>query len=575
MRQWLPPLCAAVLLAALATPPAESRGRDRQTARRSRADSLGHTPVVLVGSQLGDRFGDPVACAGDVNGDGFDDLVVGAWGTDSGGAVNSGRAYLLLGSAAGVNETPAWVRGGTSSGAQFGMSVSSAGDVNGDGYDDVLAGAGREGADQRGHAFLYLGGSAGLDTIPAWQSIGPSSYSWFGTCVAGVGDVNGDGYADFAVGAPNANVPAGNAGDVRVYYGSPAGPQPSPTVVPGELPGSWFGYSVACAGDVNRDGFDDMAVGAVYGSHPEMHEGLAYLFLGSASGIATVPSWVTEADDSNATWGISVRRAGDLDADGYDDLALGAHHFGSAEAQYPEGPGAALVYRGSATGLATTPLWFQKGPKILAHFGHSVGCAGDVNGDGVSDLFVSTMTYTGTVVNEGRVQVFYGHAGTGPSTVADWSYAPGVRVSLGQSVAADMDLNGDGAPDLAAGTSGAGEGSTSEYGQVFVFYGVPSPLSVPTSVRARSSLGAPVPLPFRERVRIPFVLGAAGPARLAVFDLAGRLVATLFAGRRAAGGGEVVWDGRDARGRACAAGVYVVRLEAGGDGASRRVVLVR
>ncbi|MGQ0506990.1 MAG: integrin alpha, partial [Myxococcaceae bacterium] len=154
--------------------------------------------------QAGASFGFQVSGVGDVNGDGYGDVVVGASSWD-GAAMHEGRAYLFLGSAAGLSTLPAWTADPTDEiSAGFGVSATGAGDVNGDGYADVLVGAaGASGSSlKEGRAYLYLGSAAGLGLAPAWIAE-PTNQTgaFFGGTLASAGDVNGDGYADVAVGA--------------------------------------------------------------------------------------------------------------------------------------------------------------------------------------------------------------------------------------------------------------------------------------------------------------------------------------------------------------------------------------
>ena len=178
-------------------------------------------PVLGVELEAEQRvwFGTRVAWAGDVNGDGYDDLLVSDPGYDN----DRGRVYLYLGSAAGLNPTPAWVAQGEGSGDKFGMAVAGVGDVNGDGFDDILVGAyGYRNNLSWGKVYLYLGSGDGPASTPVWTDEGTHREDRFGAAVAGAGDVDGDGYADILVGA--LGYPEGEEwGQVRLYYGSADG----------------------------------------------------------------------------------------------------------------------------------------------------------------------------------------------------------------------------------------------------------------------------------------------------------------------------------------------------------------
>jgi hypothetical protein len=156
--------------------------------------------------------------------------------------------------------------------------VGSAGDVNGDGYADVVMGA-YGGADGAGSVRVYAGGPLGLADKPLFTATGPRPGAWFGRAVGSAGDWNGDGYTDLAVGAPSAQ---GVAGRVYVYLGSAAGPSPVPIEIESAPDGAiWFGHALAAPGDVNGDGFDDLAVGA-YGH--ATWTGQVFLYLGRPEG---------------------------------------------------------------------------------------------------------------------------------------------------------------------------------------------------------------------------------------------------------------------------------------------------
>jgi hypothetical protein len=353
------------------------------------------------GDQDGAYFGHSVATAGDVNGDGFDDVIVGADGFDGG----EGKAFAYYGSASGLSTTADWTATSGQLDAAFGGSVGSAGDANGDGYDDVVVGALYWGDDQvsEGAAFVYQGSASGLSTTPSWMADGDQSTAYFGSSVGGAGDVNGDGFDDVVVGAPQYDDGQTDEGRAFVFHGSAAGLSSTPAwTAESNKASAFFGVSVGTAGDVNADGFDDAMVGAyVYAGR-----GAAFAYHGSASGLSPTPNWTVKSNQEAADFGISVGTGGDFDGDGYADVLVGAHQYDHGQPN----EGAAFAYYGSASGLSITPRWSGEGNQANAFFGFALGTAGNVNGDGFDDVIVGAVFYDHGQTNEGRAFAFYGPA---------------------------------------------------------------------------------------------------------------------------------------------------------------------
>jgi hypothetical protein len=432
-------------------------------------DPLATTPAWTAESnQASAQVGFSVATAGDVNGDGYADVIAGAMFYDNGHS-NEGGAFVYLGSASGPGLSPAWTAESDQASAQFGRSVAPAGDVNADGYADVIVGASAfdNGQNSEGRAFVYLGSASGLGLSPAWTAESDQASSLFGYSVATAGDVNGDGYADVIVGARNYSNGQATEGGAFVYLGSAAGLELSPAWTAGsDQAGGNFGNSVATAGDVNGDGYADVIVGAWFYDNGEGDEGRAYVFLGSATGLGASPAWTAESDQASANFGISVATAGDVNGDGYSDVIVGADLYDNVESD----EGRAFVYLGSATGLGASPAWTAESDQASANFGILAATAGDVNGDGYADVIVGAWLFDSGQVDEGRAFVYLGSAtglGASPAWTAESDQA---SANFGISVATAGDVNGDGYSDVIVGAQLYDNGQLNE-GRVFVYLG--------------------------------------------------------------------------------------------------------
>ncbi len=460
------------------------------------------------GTQYFENFGNSVCTAGDINGDGYSDVIIGAPEYSLSSSSKEGAAYAYYGSTTGLSDTANWFITGQSPGYKFGFSVYTAGDVNGDGYSDVIAGA-----PDSGKAFVFHGSAAGLSVTSNWTASGLSN-SGFGYSVAAAGDYNGDGFSDIVAGAP------GNTGQAFVYSGSPAGLSsnsvwsvssdgstgslgfsvrtagdvngdgysdllvcgysPKAYVYNGSPAGfvtaqNWsyngvsgaFGWTVASAGDINGDGYSDVIIGAPDYNNGTFAVGRFFIFHGSSAGLSSTPNLMkTGSNSGNSIYRIGrcVASAGDVNGDGYSDLIVGVTN--GVFASYVNG--GAEVYYGSASGISSTPSWTKSSAVSGDDFGTSVASAGDVNGDGYSDILVGAYKNNS---ESGVAYSFYGSA-AGPSANADWS-ATGTSGSwYGYSLAGAGDVNGDGYGDVIIGAP-----KQSAYGAAFVYHGSGSGIS--------------------------------------------------------------------------------------------------
>ncbi|MEI8254369.1 MAG: FG-GAP-like repeat-containing protein [Deltaproteobacteria bacterium] len=344
---------------------------------------LTRTPVRLSGVS-GSGYGTSVSPAGDIDGDGYGDLLVGATGES--------RVYVIYGEPTGLGTRSAFAAGPL--GIGFGASVSWAGDTDGDGFGDVIVGA--TSAQQ---AFLFRGSAAGLD--PTARALGLPSDSGrpFYVAVAGAGDINADGFADILVGSASPSA-------AQVFLGSARGLAEPPITLSAPPGAAGFGVSLSGAGDVDADGFADLLVGAS-GSNQ------AFVVRGSRAGPVTSPIALA-APATARSFGYAVASAGDANADGYGDLVIGA--FGSRSA---------YLFNGGPSGPTTPPATLPTPPSGGLRFGSAVSGAGDVDGDGDAEILVGDWSasqvwyYPGT-----RAGTYTPTAITGPTgSLFGWSVA--------------------------------------------------------------------------------------------------------------------------------------------------------
>jgi hypothetical protein len=439
------------------------------------AGVIGQTPSATWELTVGARsapFDSSSGTIADVNGDGHADLLVGA----------TERAYVYLGSTAGVAPSPddALTDPGLAP-STFGAELASAGDVNGDGYADVLVGAPNPSlGSSRVH--VYFGGATALTTPPAVSLTDPlepnpplGETSLFGIAVASAGDVNGDGYADILVGEPEI---VRGTGKAYLYLGGPTGPSAEADIVfvgPDGASGH-FGHSVAGAGDLNGDGYADILIAAVgYASQT----GRVYVYLGGPTGPATQADLtLTGPDGAGGYFGRPAISAGDVNGDGYADVIITAYGIDA-------NTGRAYLYLGGPTGLATMPAVVLAGPDGAGgNFGYAVAGAGDVDGDGYGDIVVGA---DGAGGNTGRVYLYLGNPTGLASQAAATVIGPdGMGGHFGRFVAAAGDIDGDGHADIAVGADDVDNMA----GRAYLLFGRSSGLGTAPDVTLTDPQGA-------------------------------------------------------------------------------------
>ncbi|PTQ87735.1 integrin alpha [Nitrosomonas ureae] len=442
-----------------------------------------------------------VSTAGDVNGDGFDDVIVGIPRADLDGS-EFGSSYVVFGKASGFGAAMdlssldggnGFRLDGVAAYDESGGSVSSAGDVNGDGIDDLIVGASRThfNGSGSGSSYVVFGRSSGFDAAIDLSSLdgnngfrldGVAAGDYSGSSVSDAGDVNADGFDDVIIGAYGADPNGRDSGSSYVVFGKSSGFDAVMDLssLNGSngfrLDGVSRGGKADTAGDVNGDGYDDVIIGA-YGADPNGRDsGSSYVVFGKASGFSATMD-LSSLDGSNGfrldgvgvddRSGSGVSTAGDVNGDGFDDLIVGAsgadpngRHSGSSYVVFGKASGfSAAMDLSSLNGINGFRL---DGESEYDNSGNSVSNGGDVNGDGFDDVIVGAVSANHNDYNSGSSYVVFGKA-SGFSAEMDLSSLNGnngFRLdgepydNFGSVVSTAGDVNGDGFDDLIAGAPG-------------------------------------------------------------------------------------------------------------------------
>ncbi|MBN1539559.1 MAG: FG-GAP repeat protein [Candidatus Thermoplasmatota archaeon] len=473
----------------------------------------------FIGEAAGYRSGNSVSGVGDVNGDGFNDFIIGAFCDDEAGH-QAGQTYLIFGKASGwtmdmnlSNADASFLGEGGDTGDNSGYYVSGAGDVNGDGNDDILIGANcnDDNGNCAGQTYLIFGKKSGwsMDTPLSGSDasfLGESSSDLSPRSLSAAGDVNGDGYDDILIGVSG----NGPSGQVYLIFGKASGWSMDKDLGSvdasfiGEENGDSLGVSVSGAGDVNGDGYNDILIGASGNDEGGSDAGQTYLYLGRST------SWSMDMDLSSADAsfigeaagdesGYSVSGAGDVNGDGYDDLLIGAYKKDGEGIDR----GQTFLIFGKASGWAMDTDLSRSDASFIGErdddcSGSPVSQAGDVNGDGYDDILIASRNNYESGNNRGQIYLIYGKSSEWNRDMnlsnvdaSFWGQKSDIRV--GSSISSVGDVNGDGTDDFLIGSENNNEKGNSA-GQTYLIsgYSYSEPLDV-YSVDLYSDIGFSTP----------------------------------------------------------------------------------
>ena len=337
--------------------------------------------------------------------------------------------------------------------SSYGYTLAGAGDVNGDGFDDVMVGAWEGDA-----AFLFLGSPGGVDLSTETKLTSAWDAGWigFGMGMAAAGDLDGDGYGDLAIGATGGGDSTGSsAGAVLLFSGSPIGVDPSEQVRlhpqdPGSYVDNVFGGSVGAAGDIDADGFDDLIVGAWNYYRDDESIGAAYLYFGSTSGLSPASEVLLLRSDATNydDFGFEVAGGRDLDGDGIQDVVVSCADgdITSGGWEYRFWCSTIYVYPGGTRAMdEVEPIALRatdiSSEEELEDYAHDIALPGDIDGDGYEDLLSSA---------ENRAYMYYGSA-EGPTVESEQRIEAQGEDSpntFAEVVTGVGDLDGDGFQDI-------------------------------------------------------------------------------------------------------------------------------
>ncbi len=396
-------------------------------------------PFVVLASTNTTEFGTDADATGDYNSDGYSDLIYG----EPGASNDTGAVHVHYGSDNGYNIAPDVTLTGSHSGARFGASLEPAGDVNGDGYDDIIVGAPEEhnqSGTTTGAVHLFTGFPSGISNSVSWSQYGDTNGGQFGARIDAAGDVDQDGFGDLVVSELGWVGTNNGEGRVHVFYGNTTLDGRS-TTLDGQEDDLIFGWAILGVGDSNGDGFDDLVIGSSDDQIEISGRGSVQVHHGHSSGLDTTPSRVWTMSTQWTLFGHTLNSIGDINDDGYPDFSASELFNNSV-----------WVFQGGPDGFGQNPYTILTG---LNEYGYSMHSAGDVNDDGIQDFLI------GYTSGNGEIKL---HLGTNTTSLHEsasiFSDSGGTNQRLGKIISSGGDADRDGMHEfLYASTTSTSDGT--------------------------------------------------------------------------------------------------------------------